>query len=109
MLGWNCLRRTEDELPMVTLILFGVLIAVVLTIIVSIHQGRDRYTKMSEAEFEADAKRSSTLGAALLTTHQILTPHHRVEHLQKEDKHLEEDSSESGEQPVPGPVPRSSD
>jgi hypothetical protein len=91
---------------MTSLILLGVAVAVVAAIIVHLRQSRNRYTRMTEEEFEAEAKRASTLGAAMLTTHQILTPHHRVEYLLQEDKHAEAEQSDSGDGPEAGVAPQ---
>jgi hypothetical protein len=61
----------------------------------------DRYAKMTEEEFEAEAKRSSPLGAALQELQRI-TEGRKVEYMLEQDKHVEADSAESGDKPATG-------
>ena len=48
---------------MVAIVILAILVVVV-ALIIGVTSGKDRYAEMSEAEFEAEAKRVSTLGAA---------------------------------------------
>lgn len=82
---------------MVTLVILGILAAVI-ALIVGITTGKDRYAEMSEEEFEAEAKRASLLGAAVMEMHKFLQPT-RVEFTRKRDKRVEGDSVEAGEPP----------
>ncbi len=84
---------------MVYVVLLVVLLVVAL---LKLTIGPDRYAKMTEAEFEAEAKRSSPLGAGVLGLHKLLQPK-RVEYLLQRDKHLEADSAESGDRPPQQP------
>ncbi len=76
-----------------TIVLLGVLAMI-------IHAAtQDRYAKMSEEEFEAEAKRGSALGGVFLEIQNILEPQRKVEHMLQRDKKVEGDSAESGDKP----------
>jgi hypothetical protein len=62
----------------------------------------DRYAKMTEEEFEAEAKRGSRIGAGILAAQKIIDPEHRVEYIQQADKHAEADAADSGDRPETG-------
>lgn len=85
------------------MVTFGILavVAVVVAIIVGSTTGKDRYAEMSEAEFEAEAKRASPLGAAMLGLQKILEPR-KVEYLMQRDKRVEGEQSVSGDPPSTG-------
>jgi hypothetical protein len=61
-----------------------------------------RYERMTEEEFEAEAKRSSRVGGALLEFQKVVDPGHKVEYVQLQEKHSEAESAESGDPPEPG-------
>ena len=86
---------------MVTIIILAVLAAIV-ALIIGITTGKDRYAEMSEEEFEAEAKRASPLGAAMMEMHKFLQPT-RVEFMRKRDKRVEGDSAEAGDPPPKEP------
>jgi len=83
---------------MVTLVILGILAAV----IVGITTGKDRYAEMSEEEFEAEAKRVSPLGAAVMGLHKFFQPK-RVEFMMQRDKRVEGDSAEASDPPPDEP------
>lgn len=64
----------------------------------------DRYKKMTEEEFESEAKRSSRIGGAMLEVQKMVDPGHRVEYIQQREKHAEAEKAESGDPPEPGPT-----
>jgi hypothetical protein len=80
-----------------------VLGAVVLLLVVGgiLHlvSGGDRYARMTEAEFEEEAKRGSALGSAMLEVQKVVDPRNKVEYLQQRDKHVEADGAESADKP----------
>jgi septal ring-binding cell division protein DamX len=67
------------------------------------------YAEMTEEEFEAEAKRSSNLGPAIMTVQKIFDPSHHVEYIQEENEREEADAAESGDRPVAGPVKHNPD
>jgi len=83
---------------MTYIILLIILVALLLTII-RVAAGDDRYKEMSEEEFEAEAKRVSMTGVAMTELQKHIDPSHKVEYLAQRDKHVEADSSESGDKP----------
>jgi hypothetical protein len=83
------------------LILVIVLLATAGTVIKMVVD-EDRYTTMSEEEFEAEAKRVSKTGVALLAIQKHVDPSHYVEYQLQEDKHVEADSAESGDSSASG-------
>ena len=62
----------------------------------------DRYANMTEEEFEAEAKRSSALGAAVTGLQKVIDPGHRVEYVQELKERVEADGAESSDHPDPG-------
>jgi Na+-transporting methylmalonyl-CoA/oxaloacetate decarboxylase gamma subunit len=62
----------------------------------------NRYANMTEEEFEAEAKRSSTLGVAVAGFQKIVDPSHKIELMQEQKQRIEADGAESGDRPVPG-------
>ena len=64
----------------------------------------DRYKKMTEEEFESEAKRSSRIGGAMLEVQKMVDPGHRVEYIQQREKHAEAENAEPGDPPEPGPT-----
>lgn len=63
----------------------------------------DRYSKMTEEEFEADAKRSSVIGAGVAEFQKVIDPSHRVEYIQEQEQRIEAESSEPGDKAESGP------
>jgi hypothetical protein len=63
-----------------------------------------RYAKMTEEEFEAEALRSSSMGAAMSAVQKIVDPSHRVEYVEQQKQRVEAEGSESGDKPTPGPA-----
>jgi hypothetical protein len=61
-----------------------------------------RYDKMTDEEFEAEAKRSSRVGGALLEFQKAVDPSHKVEYVQMKEKHAEAESAEPGDKPESG-------
>jgi hypothetical protein len=61
----------------------------------------DDYEEMTEEEFEAEAKRSSHIGPALMTVQKMIDPNHHVEYVREEKERIEADSAESGDRPTP--------
>jgi hypothetical protein len=60
---------------------------------------------MSEEEFEAEAKRASLLGAAVMGLQKVLEPK-RVEYIMQRDKRVEGDSAEASDPPPDEPPVR---
>lgn len=57
------------------------------------------YSEMSEEEFEAEAKRGSLLGPAIMTIQKNVDPNHHVEYVQEQEESIEAVSAESGDRP----------
>jgi len=62
----------------------------------------ERYSKMSEEEFEAEAKRSSMIGAGVAGLQKVIDPSHRVEYVEEQQQRIEADDAESGDRPKTG-------
>jgi hypothetical protein len=62
----------------------------------------DRYSKMTEEEFEREAKRSSLMGAGVAEFQKVIDPSHRVEYIQEQEQRIEADGSELGDKPKAG-------
>jgi len=71
------------------------LIAAIAAAIFTMLAGKDRYSEMTEEEFEAEAKRNSLPAAALLGLQKVLQPT-RAEYILQRDKRVEGQHSESG-------------
>jgi len=89
---------------MVTFVILAVVAAVV-ALIAGFAAGKDRYAEMSEEEFEAEAKRGSLLGAAVMGLQKVLEPK-RVEYIMQRDKRVEGDSAEAADRPLDDPPAR---
>jgi hypothetical protein len=63
----------------------------------------ERYSNMTEQEFEAEARRGPRIGGAMAEVKKIVDASHHVEYVQEEEQHLEADGSESGDKPETGP------
>jgi hypothetical protein len=57
----------------------------------------DRYAKMTEEEFEAEAKRGSRIGGALLEVQKLANPSLKVEYLRQQDKRVEGEQADTGD------------
>ena len=88
---------------MATIILVGVFVALAIALLIAIG-GSDRYSKMSEDEFEEEAKRSSVLGAAMISTQKLFQPG-RVKAMVQQKKRVEKDVAAPGDPPTPGSKP----
>ncbi len=84
---------------MVTIVILAI-VAGVVALIAGFAGGKDRYAEMSEAEFEAEAKRASALGAAVMGLQKVLEPK-RVEYIMQRDKRVEGEQAVSGDPPSP--------
>jgi hypothetical protein len=78
------------------LILFGIYKAVT----------ADRYSEMTDQEFEAEARRTSQLAPALIGLQKIVDPNHHVEYVEEQQQRSEADAAESGDRPETGPTSR---
>jgi len=83
-------------------VLTGIVVVALLYAIVKAASG-DRYAKMTEEEFEAEARRSSKVGAAVIGFQKIVDPGHRVEYVQEQNEAVEAESAESGDRPHDDP------
>ena len=88
---------------MIYIILLAILVALLLAVI-RVAAGDDRYKEMTEEEFEAEAKRVSLRGVAMTELQKHIDPQLKVEYLVQRDKHVEADSSESGDRPPEPPA-----
>jgi hypothetical protein len=77
-------------------ILLGIFVAIVKVV------SSDRYANMTEEEFEAEAKRSSTMGIVVAGLQKIVDPSHKIEMMQEQEQRIEAESSESGDGPETG-------
>jgi hypothetical protein len=62
----------------------------------------DRYANMTEEEFEAEAKRSSLLGAGVTGLQRVIDPGHRGEYVAEAKQQVEADGAESADRPDTG-------
>jgi hypothetical protein len=85
---------------MVAIVMLVVVIGIIALIVASVG-GKDRYAKMSEKEFEAEAKRASALGAVMTEFHKFFQLK-RVEYIQQRDKRVEGEQKVSGDPPSTG-------
>ncbi len=79
---------------------FAVVIAAIIGIVKFISD--DRYAKMTEEEFEAEAKRGSRIGGALLKVQKLANPSLKVEYLRQQDKRAEGEQADAGDGDAPG-------
>jgi len=89
---------------MVTFFLVIVIVALVIALVLAIG-GSDRYSKMTEKEFEEEAERSSLLGAAMIGTQNLIQPS-RVQAMSKQKKRVEKDAAVPGDPPSKDPKPQ---
>lgn len=83
----------------------GILVLIAVGI-VKAASGR-HYEEMSEQEFEAEAKRGSSIGAAVGSLQKIIDSGHSTEHMIEQQQRLEADRTNSGDRPKPGSPPKS--
>jgi hypothetical protein len=74
---------------------FAFVIAIIIGIVKA--TSGDRYAKMTEEEFEAQAKRGSRIGGALLEVQKPANPSLKVEYLHQQDKRVEGEHAKSGD------------
>jgi hypothetical protein len=74
----------------------GVLVYVVRRI-----TSRNRYTDMTDQEFEAEAKRTSPVFGLMLAIQKLIDPSHHVEYIQRRQDNLEAGESDSGDRGEP--------
>jgi hypothetical protein len=79
-------------------VLTGIIIVLLVFAIAKAASG-DRYAKMTEEEFEKEAKRSSKVGAAVIGFQKVVDPGHRVEYVQEQNERVEAENAESGDAP----------
>lgn len=82
-------------------VIFLVLLALIVYGIAKAASG-DRYSKMTEEQFEAEAKRSSSMGAAVAQFQKVFDPSHHVEYTQEQQQRIEADGFELGDKPIAG-------
>lgn len=87
---------------MVYLIALGILVLIIIGI-AKAASGR-RYEEMTEEEFEAEAKRSSAIGAAVGGLQKIINPAHSTEYKVEQEQRIEADCTNSGDRPESGSV-----
>ena len=78
-------------------VLFAAVILLLVALVV-VMGSPDRYTKMSEKEFNEDAERKSVLGAAMVGVEKALRPE-RVEQVLEQKNRVEKDATPSGDAP----------
>jgi ABC-type bacteriocin/lantibiotic exporter with double-glycine peptidase domain len=85
---------------MVDLIALGIL-ALIIFGIMKAASGR-RYEEMTEEQFEAEAKRSSAMGAAVSGLQKVVNPSHDSEHIIEQQQRIEAERTNSGDRRKPG-------
>ena len=74
---------------------------------IAIFGAEDRHAKMTEEEFEEEAKRSSAIGAGVVELHKVFQPN-RVKQYVEEKNRVKQEKNISGDDPH-GPVPNLED
>lgn len=92
---------------MVYLIALGILALIIIGIAMAM-SGR-RYSEMTEEEFEAEAKRSSAMGAAVGGLQKVINPTHSTEYIVEQEQRIEADRTNSGDHPESGPKAKTPD
>lgn len=80
----------------------GVLAIIVYGIGKAVIASGQRYSEMTEEEFEAEAKRKSMIGAGVAEFQKVFDPSHHVEYIQEQEQRIEAESAESGDKPESG-------
>ncbi|MGH9575180.1 MAG: hypothetical protein ACRD40_16830 [Candidatus Acidiferrales bacterium] len=66
----------------------------------------DRYSEMTDQEFETEARHASQLAPALMGFQKFVDPNHHVEYVEEQQQRIEADAAESGDRPETGPTSR---
>lgn len=82
----------------------GILVLIVIGIVKA--AGGRHYENMTEKEFEAAAKRGSSIGSAVGSLQKIVDSGHSTEHIVEQQQRLEADRTNSGDRPKPGSPPK---
>lgn len=93
--GFVVSEGTEGEFPMPWWLWLAVVIVLVVMFI-AVLGAKDPHAKMTEEEFEEEAKRSSAIGAGVLELHKVFQPT-RVKQYVEEKNRVKEESSFSGD------------
>lgn len=64
----------------------------------------DRYSEMTDREFEKEARHSSHFAPALMGLQKIVDPNHHVEYVEEQQQRIEADAAQSGDRPETGPI-----
>ncbi len=80
----------------------GLGIVVLIVIAIAMAASGRRYSEMTEEEFEAEAKRSSAMGATVGGLQKIINPTHSTEHIVEQEQRIEADRTNSGDRPEAG-------
>lgn len=91
-----------NGLPMSIWLWVAAIVVIVLAFI-AIFGAEDRHAKMTEEEFEEEAKRSSAIGAGVVEMHKVFQPT-RVKQYLEEKNRVKEESSFSGDRPHNLPI-----
>ncbi|HLW97954.1 MAG TPA: hypothetical protein VKR82_04860 [Candidatus Acidoferrales bacterium] len=82
----------------------GLIVVLALIVaLIAIFGGEDRHAKMTEEEFEEEARRSSAIGAGVVELHKVFQPT-RVKQYVEEKNRVKEESSFSGDPPHGLPI-----
>jgi hypothetical protein len=98
------MRNGRGRLQGALTMTYAIGLAVLIALIVAIARAADgdRYATMTEEEYEAEAQRSSRLGAAVAGLQKVIDPSHRAEYLQEQARRPEADAAEQGDTPQAG-------
>ncbi|HXU49488.1 MAG TPA: hypothetical protein VN727_10615 [Candidatus Binatia bacterium] len=66
----------------------------------------DRYSEMTDQEYETEARHASQLAPVLIGLQKIVDANHHVEYVEEQQQSIEADTAESGDRPRPGPISR---
>jgi hypothetical protein len=92
---------------MIYVIVIGILAAIVCGIVKL--ASTDRYSSMTEEEFEAEAQRSSLIGGAMIGLQKVIDPGHRADYVHEQKQRIEAEDADSGDRPEAGPPAPSKD
>jgi hypothetical protein len=93
-------RCAKGTVTMIYVIGFAVIVALIVAIAKA--ASGDRYSKMTDEEYEAEVQRSSRMGAAVTGLQKIIDPSHSAEYVQEQAQRLEADGANSGDGPEAG-------
>ncbi|HXQ97750.1 MAG TPA: hypothetical protein VN774_04845 [Candidatus Limnocylindrales bacterium] len=100
--GFVVSGNNRFEVPMSFWLGLIVVLALIVAFI-AIFGAEDRHAKMTEEEFEEEAKRSSAIGAGVVELHKVFQPS-RVKQYLEEKNRVKEESSFSGDPPRGLPI-----